>query len=149
MKRILTVLVLLASIITAQEEDTLKVYKSGLYLGVSGIYPHYMTITDKSIATHKNFGFGFHAGYDISEHFGFRISTNYVLMGSFWYENGKEQDNFVNMGTANIDAVYNILPCEIVSPYVIAGYGFTWFKSSNPYLGPNKDRDWIKEALYR
>lgn len=146
MKRILTVLVLLASIITAQEEDTLKVYKSELYLGVSGIYPHYMTITDKSIATHKNFGFGFHAGYDISEHFGFRISTNYVLMGSFWYENGKEQDNFVNMGTANIDAVYNILPCEIVSPYVIAGYGFTWFKSSNPYLGPNKDRDWIKNA---
>ncbi len=115
---------------------------------LSGIYPHYMTITDKSIATHKNFGFGFHLGYDISEHFGFRVSTNYVLMGSFWYDdNGKEQDNFVNMGTANIDAVYNILPCEIISPYIIAGYGFTWFKSSNPYLGPNKNRDWIKEAF--
>ncbi len=32
MKRILTVLVLLTSMITAQE-DSLKVYKSGLYLG--------------------------------------------------------------------------------------------------------------------
>lgn len=146
MKRILIFLVLLTSIITAQE-DSLKVYKSGLYLGASGIYPHYMTITEKSIATHKNFGFGFHAGYDISEHFGFRVSTNYVLLGSFWYDNGKEQENFVNMGTVNIDAVYNILPCEVVSPFIIAGYGFTWFKSSNPYLGPNKNRDWIKEAF--
>ncbi len=145
MKKILTILVLITAIVSAQD-DSVKIYKSGLYLGVSGIYPHYMTITDKTIATHKNFGFGFHVGYDISEHFGFRLSTNYVLMGSFWYENGKEQDNFVNMGTVNIDALYNILPCEIVSPYVIAGYGFTWFKSSNPYLGPNKDRDWIKEA---
>jgi outer membrane protein OmpA-like peptidoglycan-associated protein len=50
------------------------------------------------------------------------------------------------MGTLNIDAIYNILPCEIVSPYILAGYGFTWFKSSNPYLGPDKNRDWIKEA---
>ncbi|MCB9206977.1 MAG: OmpA family protein [Ignavibacteriales bacterium] len=147
MKKILVVLLLLATIVTAQD-DTLKVYKSGLYLGASGIYPHYMTITDKSIATHKNFGFGFHVGYDVSEHFGFRLSTNYVLLGSFWYgDNGEEQDNFLNMATANIDAIYNILPCEIISPYIIAGYGFTWFKSSNPYLGPNKSRDWIKEAF--
>jgi outer membrane protein OmpA-like peptidoglycan-associated protein/opacity protein-like surface antigen len=147
MKKILTVLVLLTTIVLSQNDST-KVYKSGLYLGVSGIYPHYMTITEKSIATHKNFGFGGHVGYDLTEHFGFRLSANYVLLGSFWYDdNGKEQENYVNMGTANIDAVYNILPCEIISPYIIAGYGFTWFKSSNPYLGPNKNRDWIKEAF--
>ena len=145
MKRILTILLLISVVIIGQE-DTVKVYKSGLYLGVSGIYPHYMTITDKTIASHNNFGFGFHLGYDMSEHFGFRISSNYVLLGSFWYENGIEQDNYVNMGTVNIDAIYNILPCELISPFVVVGYGFTYFKSSNPYLGLNSDRTWIKEA---
>lgn len=146
MKRILTILLLISAVIIGQE-DTVKVYKSGLYMGVSGIYPHYMTITEKTIASHNNIGFGFHLGYDMSEHFGFRVSSNYVLLGSFWYGNGIEQDNYVNMGTVNIDAIYNILPCELISPFVLVGYGFTYFKSSNPYLGPNNNRDWIKDSF--
>ena len=146
MKRILTILLLITVVIIGQE-DTIKVYKSGLYVGLSGIYPHYMTITDKTIASHNNFGFGFHLGYDMSEHFGFRISSNYVLLGSFWYENGIEQDNYVNMGTVNIGAVYSILPCELISPFVVVGYGFTYFKSSNPYLGVEGERDWIKDSF--
>lgn len=146
MKKIIVILLLLLSITLAQN-DSVKVYKSGIYLGASGIYPHYMTITEKSVAMHKNFGFGFHVGYDMTEHFGFRLSTNYVLLSSFWYgQDGSEQDNFVNMATANIDAIYNILPCEKISPYIVAGYGFSWFKSSNPYLGPNGNREWIKDA---
>lgn len=146
MKRILAILMLIALVTNAQE-DTVKVYKSGWYLGASGIYPHYMTITDKTIASHNNFGVGLHLGYDMTEHFGFRVSTNYVLLGSFWYGNGIEQDNYVNMATVNIDGIYNILPCEMISPYIVVGYGFTYFKSSNPYLGPLGNRDWIKDSF--
>ncbi len=146
MKRILSILMLI-TLLTNAQEDTVKVYKSGWYLGASGIYPHYMTITDKTIASHNNFGFGFHLGYDITEHFGFRVSTNYVLLGSFWYGNGIEQDNYVNMASVNINGIYNILPCEMISPYIVVGYGFTYFKSSNPYLGPLGNRDWIKDSF--
>jgi outer membrane protein OmpA-like peptidoglycan-associated protein len=148
MKKIVDVIFLFVSALWAQEEDDIQVYKSGFYLGASGVYPHYMTITEKSIATHKNFGFSFHLGYNITEHFGFRVSPHYLLLNSFWYgSQGEEQNNHVNMGTINIDAVYNILPCERISPFIILGYGFTYFKSSNPYLGPENDRIWIKESF--
>ncbi len=148
MKRILFIILLLASLIAAQEDDKLVVYKSGFYLGGSGVYPHYMTITEKSIASHKNFGFSFHLGYNITEHFGFRVSPHYILLNSFWYDARRsEQDNYVNMTTLNIDAIYNILPCETISPYIVLGYGFTYFKSSNPYLGPENNRTWIKDSF--
>jgi outer membrane protein OmpA-like peptidoglycan-associated protein/opacity protein-like surface antigen len=146
MKGLITILLMLTSLIMAQN-DGVKVYKSGLYLGASGVYPHYMTITDKSIATHKNVGFSFHMGWDMTEHFGFRVSPHYLLLNSFYYRGGEEQDNHVNMATVNIDAIYNILPCEIISPYIIVGFGFNWFKSSNPYLGPNGNRHWIKNSF--
>ena len=149
MRKIFTVILIFAvSVLTAQEEDKLAVYKSGFYLGASGVYPHYMTITEKSIATHKNFGMSFHLGYNITEHFGFRVSPHYLLLNSFYYGSRKEeQDNHVNMGTINIDAVYSILPCERISPYIIVGYGFTYFKSSNPYLGPDGSRVEIKNSF--
>lgn len=147
MKKIFILLIFTMTAVFAQN-DSVKVYKSGLYFGFSGLYPHYMTITQKSVATHKNFGLGAHVGYDLTEHFGFRLSGNYILLSSFWYgDNREENDNYLNMATANIDAIYNILPCELVSPYMIIGYGFTWFKSSNPYLGPEGTRTWIKNAF--
>lgn len=142
----MTILLLFTIILSAQENDV-KVYKTSWYLGASGMYPRYMTITEKSIASNENFGFGLHLGYNVTEHFGFRLSPSYVMLGSFYYGNGgEERNNFVNMGTLNIEAIYNILPCEIISPYVLVGYGATYFKSSNPYLGPNGDRHWIKDA---
>ena len=134
MKRILTVLVLLASIITAQN-DSLKVYKSSLYLGAGGIYPRYMTISDKSIASHNTHGFYLRLGWDVTEHFGFRLTPNYVRLHSFYYgAGGEEIDNFTRMGAINLEAAYSILPCERISPFVVVGYGLTYFKSNNPYL---------------
>jgi OOP family OmpA-OmpF porin len=147
MKKILLAIFFLVQIITAQENG-IQVYTWDTYVGASAVYPHYMTITDRSIATHKNIGFAFHLGYNFTEHFGFRVSPNYVLLNSTWNnEAGEEQDNHVNMGSINIDAVYNILPCQIISPFIIFGYGFTYFKSSNPYLGPDGNREWIKESF--
>lgn len=146
MKYSMLVILILASVIWGQERD-IKVYKSSLYLGGSGNYPRYMTISDKSIASHGNFGLSGHIGFNVTEHFGFRLTPSYLLLQSFWYGNdGSEQDNYVNMATLNIEAIYNILPCEIISPYFLVGYGATYFKSSNPYLGPNGNRDWIKDA---
>ncbi len=135
MKRIFTIVLLLTALLFGQE-DSVKVYKSGWYLGGGLSYPRYMTISDKSIAAHQNFGAYLTLGYNITEHFGFRLTPNYVLLQSFYYgPANSEIDNFVNMGALNLEAIYNILPCERVSPFVTVGYGITYYKSSNPFMG--------------
>ncbi len=52
MKKILTLMLLFSAIIFAQE-DSVKVYKSGWYVGGGFSYPRYMTISEKSIASHQ------------------------------------------------------------------------------------------------
>lgn len=146
MKKILTILLLLTTMLIGQE-DSVKVYKSGWYLGGGLSYPRYMTISDKSIAGNSNFGMHLTLGYNITEHFGFRLTPHYVLLHSFYYgTTNNEIDNYVNMGTLNLEAVYSILPCERITPYLTVGYGITYFKSSNPFMGdirkPIND-DWV------
>ncbi len=135
MRALLTFFLFLSMLIQA-ETDSTEVYKSGWYLGASAIYPRYMNITKTSIASHKNFGISLHLGWNITEHFGFRITPNYIHLHSFYYDlnnKGLEVDNYLNMGTINLEAIYNFVPCGIVSPYFLVGYGATYFKSTNPY----------------
>ncbi len=145
MKGIITILVMLTSLTMAQNNDT-KVYKSGWYLGAGGIYPRYMTISDKSIASHNTHGFYLSLGYNITEHFGFRLKPNYVRLHSFFYAgNGNEMENFTRMGSLNLEAVYSILPCDMITPYFLIGYGITYFKSHNPFA--KETRPLIKDAF--
>ncbi|MCB9247129.1 MAG: OmpA family protein [Ignavibacteriales bacterium] len=37
------------------------------------------------------------------------------------------------MSSLNLEAVYSILPCERIMPYLMLGFGVTNFKSQNPY----------------
>ncbi|MBK8943812.1 MAG: OmpA family protein [Ignavibacteriae bacterium] len=141
MKKILLFCLFISNLFFAQtviddDSDSIRVYKTSWYLGGGLSYPRYMTISDKSIASHKNFGAYLTLGYNLTEHFGFRLTPSYVLLHSFYYGNfGGEIDNYVNMGAINLEALYSLLPCEIISPYVLLGYGMTYFKSTNPYLG--------------
>lgn len=127
------------------QDNGVKVYKTDWYLGAGGIYPRYMTISDKSIASNNNHGFYLQLGYNFTEHFGFRLTPNYVRLHSFYYgDAGNEIDNFTRMGAINLEAVYTILPCERITPYLLAGYGITYFKSSNPFM--KKERPPINDA---
>lgn len=146
MKKIIVLFVLITQSIFAQV-DSVQVYKTSWYLGGSLMYPRYMSISAQSIAEHNNFGLGLHLGYNITEHFGFRLTPNYVLLQSTWTRpNNISEENYVNMFTINLEAIYNILPCEIISPFILVGYGATFYKSSNPYafyLSPNHSiHDW-------
>ncbi|PID58171.1 MAG: hypothetical protein CR986_08095 [Ignavibacteriae bacterium] len=125
---------------TEDTEDTLKVYKTSWYVGISGSYPRFLGLTQESIAGDRNVGGALHLGYNITEHFSLRLSPGYVLLHSFYYKNNGEQDNFVNMGVLNLELIYNILPCERITPFLLVGYGATYFGSSNPYLGTGGER---------
>ncbi|MBK7105784.1 MAG: OmpA family protein [Ignavibacteriae bacterium] len=136
MKKFLLFFLLLTNLSFAQTEsdDSVNVYKTDWYIGGGLSYPRYMTISDKSIASHGNFGAYLTLGYNLTEHFGFRLTPSYILLNSFYYGNtGDEIDNYVNMGAINLEALYTILPCERITPFILLGYGMTYFKSSNPY----------------
>jgi outer membrane protein OmpA-like peptidoglycan-associated protein/opacity protein-like surface antigen len=133
MKKIIFLLLFVSAIVFAQD-DNVPVYKTDWYLGGGASYPRYMTISEGNVSANQNFGAYLTFGYNITEHFGFRLSPSYVLLNSFWYDNaGLENDNFVNMFTLNLEAQYLILPCERIDPYVLIGYGMSYFKSSYPY----------------
>lgn len=154
MKRMIIIFLFLISNLFAQgntvvnETDTFKVYKSGWYLGAGGSYPRYMTISEKSIASHNTHGFYLELGYNITEHFGFRLLPGYVRLHSFYYgANGGEEDNFTKMGMLNLEAIYSILPCDRITPFLMVGYGLTYFKSNNPYTAGGT-RPWIRDAYW-
>ncbi len=110
-----------------------KVYKTDWYVGFGGIYPRYMSITSTSIADHDNYGGFLTLGYNITEHIGFRISPYFVSLDSYYYRNHEEIHNRVNMGAINIEAVYEMLPCEVVTPYLMLGWGYAIYKGDHPY----------------
>jgi len=148
MKYFLIILVLVTNLVYGQQENDVKVYKSSWYFAAAALYPRYMTITDKSIASHENFGLSFSLGYNVTEHIGFRLTPNYVRLHSFYFGTNKEEiDNYLNMGTINFEAIYNILPCELISPFLLLGYGITYFKSTNPYLGTEIRETSIKNSF--
>ncbi len=128
-----TFISILLLIITITDMNAQKVYKTDWYIDAGGIYPRYMSITSTSIADHANYGGFLTLGYNVTEHIGFRVSPYFVSLDSYYFRNAQEIHNRVNMGTINIEAVYNILPCEIISPYLMVGWGFAIYKGNNPY----------------
>ncbi len=123
----------LLAIVMIANVNAQKVYKTDWYVGAGGIYPRYMSITSTSIADHANYGGFLSLGYNVTEHIGFRVSPYFVSLDSYYFQNHQEVHNRVNMGTINIEAIYNILPCEVISPYLMVGWGFAIYKSDNPY----------------
>ncbi|GEM_PF-1203026 len=109
------------------------VYKTEWYIGGGGIYPRYMSITSTSIADHANYGGFLTLGYNVTEHIGFRVSPYFVSLDSYYFKNHVEIHNRVNMGTINLEAIYTILPCEIISPYLMLGWGYSIYKGDQPY----------------
>lgn len=121
-----------------------QAYKNEWYIGGGLSYPRYMTISNPNISGNSNFGFYGELGYNPNPNFGFRLTSAYARLNSFYYKDNIETDNYVNMESLDLDAVYNLLPCYGVSPFVIVGFGMTFFRSDNPYA--KESRPWIKDS---
>ena len=94
MKCFFSILIFISTIIYSQQSNVVEVYKSGWYLSSAALYPRYMTITEKSLSSHENFGLSFGLGYNITEHIGFRLSPNFIRLHSFYMgTNDEEIDN--------------------------------------------------------
>lgn len=110
-----------------------QVYDGSWYLGLGPIYPRYISITNNSISDDNNFGFYTSLGYKVSKHSDLRLTSKYLSLSSFYYKNNDKNNNSVNLFSLDLDVLYSPYPCDYLSPYLLIGFGYEVFNSSNPY----------------
>lgn len=129
-KIIFTLLVFLVSGSGLIGQST-KVYEDSWSLGIGGTYPRFITLTGNSIAGNTNYGGYVTLRRSFSEHITLRFQTNYDHIETEYFSNGINNRQKMNLISGNLDFIYNVIPCEFVTPYVALGFGLTNFKVSN------------------
>ncbi len=113
---------------------TLNIYpqlaKDSWSLGFGVAYPRFMSIS--SLQTGAWAGIGNYGGYaelqrDFSEHVGLRLKGSYSYMKT----ESRIRTQSINLAAADIDMLYYFVPCEVISPYMAAGFGGIVFKNTN------------------
>jgi len=134
MKRIFSFLILFTSAILPQTPV-------GTYsLGAGMHYPRFISISTGSISENNNYGAYLSLQRKFSEHLGFRLSTNYSHLESRYGSPGILHQ--LNMISGNLDVLYEVFPCEILSPYFSAGFGATNFSSDNSVTAELNKNHW-------
>ena len=108
-----------------------KVYENSWSLGIGGTYPRFISVTGNSIAANNNYGGYFSLRRSFTEHITLRLQSNFNHIESEYFMNGINNRQKMNLISANLDFIYQVIPCEFITPYVAFGFGFTNFKSSN------------------
>ncbi len=136
-KAILVLMALLLTGLNSPAQST-KVYENSWSIGAGGTYPRFISLTGNSIAGNSNYGGYFTLRRSFTEHITLRLQNNLDHIETEYFMNGVDNRQKMNLISANVDFIYNVLPCEFITPYVAFGFGFTNFKSSN---SPSPDLD--------
>ena len=97
-------------------------------LGFGGTYPRFMGISAPSYSGIKNFGGYITVQRNFSEHVGVRLLGGIYKLESKY---GNEQTQKLNIISGNADMLYYFIPCEVISPYALLGFGSIYFTSKN------------------
>ena len=98
-------------------------------VGAGFNYPRYLSISRGSVSENANFGGFISLQNKISDHFGFRFLTDYAHLESIYGPNQQKQK--LDLYSGNLDVLYEVFPCESLSPYFLGGLGVTNFTSTN------------------
>ena len=107
--------------------------KDGWSLGFGAAYPRFISVTGQGFSGNTNFGGYLSVARDFSEHISLRARGGIYHLESFYYVAKITNTQKVNAFTTDLDLVYTLLPCEIVSPFILAGGGFVGSKSQNSF----------------
>lgn len=100
-------------------------------LGAGIHYPRFMSITSGSISENSNYGGFISLQRKTSEHLSLRLSGTFDHLETNYSRNPGDVPHKVNIFSGSLDALYEVFPCEILSPYVSGGFGFSNFTSRN------------------
>jgi len=131
-KIILMVIPILFMTITLQAQ----LAKNSWFLGVGLTYPRFVNVNIKAI--NNNYGGFLSLQRNFTEHVGLRLTGSYLHLEGEWGTPVVTSETNVLMG--NLDALYYLVPCESVSPYLFLGGGLDYRMLTNkatPYLDDN------------
>lgn len=98
--------------------------KTSWGLGVGFTYPRFVAVTPPSHSAYNSYGGYISLQRNFSEHVGLRLSANYNHLESKYNNNlNREIKQKLDAFTGDIDLLYYLLPCEVISPYLLGGFG--------------------------
>ncbi|MEJ5351305.1 MAG: OmpA family protein [Melioribacteraceae bacterium] len=101
--------------------------KNSWSLGAGLTYPRFVNVN--ITATDKNYGGFLSLQRNFTEHVGLRLTGSYLHLEGEWGTPVVTSETNVLMG--NLDALYYIVPCESVSPYLFLGGGLDYRMLTN------------------
>lgn len=112
--------------------------------GVGFTYPRFVAITPPSHTGYNNFGGYLSLQRNFSEYVAIRLSANYNHIESLYSTNLEPNiHQKLNAFTGDADLLYYLLPCEVISPYLVGGFGGIIYNSKN---SPQKEYNGTSSA---
>lgn len=108
-------------------------------LGLGFTYPRFVAVTPPSFSAYNDYGGYLSLQRNFSEHVGVRLSANYNHLESR-YDGSLNRDIHQKLDafTGDLDLMYYFIPCEIITPYILGGFGGMIYNSKNsPDAGYN------------
>jgi OOP family OmpA-OmpF porin len=93
-------------------------------MGIGGTYPRFTAVTPPSYSAYNNYGGYLSLQRNFSEHVALRLSANYNHLETR-YESSAQNDIHQKLDafTGDLDLIYYFIPCEIITPYLVGGFG--------------------------
>lgn len=138
LRRITFILVLLINVsLFSQTYDT----KWGA--GIGGVYPRFFSVSGNGYSDNGNYGGYVSLERYFNEQVSLRVLFNYIRMESNYTGTlGTTETHKLKQFAGNLDVLYKFLPCDLVSPYLVFGFGATSFKNENSYSKNLDDNFW-------
>ena len=106
---------------------------NGWSLGFGATYPRFVSVSGDGYSANTNFGGYMSFERNFSEYISLRLKGGVYHMESYYYKENIANLQKVNAFTADLDLLYTILPCEDLTPFILAGGGFIGSKSQNSF----------------
>ncbi len=104
--------------------------KDSWSFGFGGSFPKLLGTNVNTATANKNYGAFLYFQRNLTEHFGIRLSGDYLhIEGKYGVNNNISTTEAFS---GNLGFVYYFVPCESISPYLIGGLGGIYYKLTNP-----------------
>lgn len=124
-----------------------QVAENSWNIGFGFSYPRLMAINPASNSLENNYGAFLSLQRKFTENSGLRLRSAYGLMRSEYVDAIRgTQEHEVGVFSFNLDYTLNLFPCQVISPYLVAGVGGIVFSSDNSPI-PKYDDTFTKHQI--
>lgn len=143
--KVITKLLVFISVV-ASGQSFAQLAEESWSFGFGATYPRFMSIWSKAYSGTENYGAYLSLQRNYSENVALRLLANYNYMEAIYDFVNPEITESVTLGSASLDLLYYLSPCDEVSPYIGAGLGGIYFKPKNAFE-PNLNNDFWEYQL--